>query len=165
MDCFVLWVCNRGCIVLIHLVSVDSSSIAAYLSLSQMLVIIAASLVIISSFLLLSFKVSFLNELLYSPFTNVYFRVWKKGRETERSASIQKVFMCTEGMNSGSCSMIHVIESSLVLLSSHLATSWRAGGEKLVTNMLSYHMLPSISLKEKKTRKALTQNYKIHCQA
>lgn len=99
MDCFVLWVCNRGWIVLIHLVSVDSSSIAAYLSLSQMLVIISASLVIISRFLLLSFKVSFLNELLCSPFTNQYFRIWKEGRETEHSASTQKVFLCTEGMN------------------------------------------------------------------
>lgn len=72
--------------------------------------------------------------------------------------------MDTEGMNTRSCSMIHVIESSLVFPSSDLTTNWRAGGEKLVTNMLSYHMLPSISLKEKKAKRALTPNYKIHFQ-
>ena len=58
--------------------------------------------------------------------------------------------------------MIHPIEPSFVFLCFDLTTKWRVGGEKLVTGMLSYHTLSVTSVKEKKAKKALTPNCKIH---
>lgn len=60
--------------------------------------------------------------------------------------------------------MIHVIESSFVFFCFDLTMNWRVGGEKLVTSMLSYHTLSITSVKEKKAKKALTPNCKIHFQ-
>lgn len=67
-------------------------------------------------------------------------------------------------MKNRSFSTIHMIESSFVFLCFDLTMNWRVGGEKLVTSVLSYPTLPITSVKEKKDKKGLTPNCKIHFQ-
>lgn len=57
-----------------------------------------------------------------------------------------------------------MIESSFVFPCFDLSINWRAGGEKLVTIMLSYHTLSITLVKENKAKKALTSDCKIHFQ-
>lgn len=61
-----------------------------------------------------------------------------------------------------SFSTIHVIESFFVFLCIDLTMKWGAGGEKLVTRVLSYHTVSTTLVREKKTKEALTPSCKIY---